>query len=640
MEATITTDGERILAQIPFANGSGPKWARKVPGAKAKYDEGPPKRFIAWSYPLTMETCRTFRRVFGRNLEVLPALVRWAQEAIEIEQAMEGMRSGTTTVDLSRVREMAPQLYLAMDSRPYQIAGTSFLVTAGQALLGDQPGLGKTLQTLATLVQKNCRRILVLCPKSATYNVWVRETERWAPSIKPYRAQGDRKQRELVMTDFAATKIDFSRLGQMVPQRMLICNLEMMRAKRTWICRDETQAEWTKPPMRKGGCKMAHDHKVRVDYEYPFLFSQKWDAIVLDESHNALASTKNTMSKDITQIRLGAMHLRKRLAENGLALAMSGTPARSKLPRFWGTLNWLRPDVFTSFWNFAKAHFDVDEGDGYSLEVSADPSDPEAFDKALRPYYLARTKADVAKDLPPITYAGTPPTDNPDGLNGVWLDMDDRQAKAYREMVDMAQATIEGGTLSANGVLAEIMRRRQFACTYGSLDADGNFSPVGPSNKLEWILEFLQERAGHEGKVVIASAFTKIVMMFAREIEAAGYQVLTLTGNTTDRGRQDLVRRFADPDDPARVCILNTYAGGEAITLDACCDDMIFTDLPWTSDQAEQVESRIHRVSRVHNVTVYRLMSRGTIDEWMAGTNDEQRQRMLSAKPKALKEMP
>lgn len=638
MRATITTDGDRILADIPYAAGSGPKWARRVPGARAKYDEAlTPKKFIAWSYPLTMDTCRTFRRVFGLELEVLPALVKWAQAEVKREQAMEGMRSGTTTVSLDRVRELAPQLYLAMDSRPYQLAGTSFLVTAGQALLGDQPGLGKTLQTLATLVQKDARRILVLCPKSATYNVWVRETERWAPTIKPYRAQGSRAQREAVMADFAKTGFITREHPR---QRMLICNMEMMRAKRIWTCKDGTETEWNKPPMRKGGCKMAHEHKVSVFYEYPFLFGQKWDAIVLDESHNALASTKNTMSKDITQARLGAMHLRKRLAEGGLALAMSGTPARSKLPRFWGTLNWLRPDVFTSFWNFAKTYFDVEEGDGgYSLEVSKDPADPEAFDAALRPYYLARTKADVAKDLPPITYAGTPPEDNPDGLNGVWLDMEERQAKAYDQMVKMAQATIEGGTLLANGVLAEITRRRQFACTYGSLDAAHEFSPAGPSNKLEWILEFLAERAGHEGKVVIASAFTKIVMLFAREIQAAGYEVVTLTGATTDRGRQELVRRFADPEDSARVCIINTYAGGEAITLDAA-DDMIFTDLPWTSDQAEQVESRIHRVSRVHNVTVYRLMSRGTIDEWMAGTNDEQRQRMLTAKPQALKEMP
>jgi SNF2 family DNA or RNA helicase len=578
-----------------------------------------------------MATCREFRRVFGADLVVLPALVRWANEEVKREQALEEARSGKAA-DLTRLREVAPQLYMAMDARPYQLSGTTFQTTGGQVLLGDQPGLGKTLITLASLIEHGAQRILVMCPRTATRTVWERETARWTPTIATFVAQGDRKHREAEMAEFDKAWFRTSKHTA----NMLVCNTEMMRIVRKWRCPDGTELQ--KHPGMKGGCQMGHDHKVVTYPEYPFLFKGKWDAIVLDESHNALATTKNVQSKTISQVRFGAVRLRRQLADNGLALALSGTPARSKLPRFWGTLNWLRPDAFSSYWNFAKRHFKVDD-DGYGLVVGTDVLDQEAFDQELRPYYLARTKADVAADLPPITYAGTPPDDNPDGLNGVWLDMGEDQAQAYDKMVEMAQATIEGGTLTANGMLAEITRRRQFACSYGRMTADRKFAPTAKSNKLEWILEFLEEREGHEGKVVIASSFTQIVDLFAAELRKAGHEVLTLTGATSDKARADLVRRFANPDDSARVAIINTFAGGEAITLDQA-DDMIFTDLPWTSDQAEQVEARIHRVSRIHNVTVWRLLSKGTIDEWMAGTNDEQRQRMLTAKPQAIKEMP
>ena len=88
--------------------------------------------------------------------------------------------------------------------------------------------------------------------------------------------------------------------------------------------------------------------------KFPEVFETAWDAIVVDESHKALVG-KNTMSKGITQTRLGVMRLK--LAPGGMKIALSGTPARGKPENIWGTLNWLRPDVFTSYWNFVTPNF-------------------------------------------------------------------------------------------------------------------------------------------------------------------------------------------------------------------------------------------------------------------------------------------
>jgi SNF2 family DNA or RNA helicase len=398
----------------------------------------------------------------------------------------------------------------------------------------------------------------------------------------------------------------------------------MVRAKKIEVCPDGNDQNLCEIIYSDGN----HKHKSIPEYTWPFLFEQEWDAIVMDESHKILASTYNLQSKKITQGRRGAMYLRKCLKKDGgLPIALSGTPFRSKLVKAWGTLNWVRPDMFTSFWNFAQTHFDVNEGEYGGNEISAEPVDIDAFNAAMRPYYLARDKKTAAPDLPDINYIN------------VIIPMEDKQAKAYSQIKKLAKVRLESGTLNAVGVLAELTRCRQFACAYGDVSIDEEqdtiqFRPELPSSKLDWVLEFLEEREGNAGKVVVASGFTSLLNMASKYVAAQGHANYLLTGKTTDKQRLDIVRKFQDDKDPVSVLFLNMYAGGEAITLDAA-DDMILLDLPWTSDQEEQLTSRLHRVSRIHNVTVYRLLSENTIDEWMQDLTEEQRRIMLSARPES-----
>jgi SNF2 family DNA or RNA helicase len=641
MTVFIEIDGKRIL-------GTFPKWTRRevahqVSGARAKWDKsGPEDVFLGWTYPLTMDTCYTMRRVFGRDLKVGPQLADWARVEIKKAESLDLFRDGDinqAAAKLLRVGEEAPELYMAMAARPYQLAGAAFMTEGKKVILGDEPGLGKTLQTLAALIETGAQRILVSCPKTATRAVWERETERWAPAIAPFVAQGSPDERAGEMNNFAT----FVQSG--VPS-MLIVNHEMLRCRKIEVCpKWGAQVEACTEQNDR-----LHHHHYEKDPDWPWLFEQEWDAIVVDESHKGLATTKNVQSKGISQLRFGLVQIRRRLVEGGLALALSGTPFRSKLDRAWGTLNWERPDVFGSYWNFAKTYFGVDDS-GRNMIVGKEPLDPEAFDQMLRPHYLVRTKKDVLPDLPPIIYAGTPPEDDPKGECYVRLDMDEKQARAYKKMAKEAEAEVEGGTLLANGVLAELTRLRQFANAYAELGSRyrsvttgqrrmmQEITPTLPSNKIEWIIQFLQEREFTGGKYVIASSFTSIVKLIARQVanEWGEESVLTLTGETGDKARLDLVERFQNPDSPVRVVVLNRDAGGEAITLDAA-DDMIVVDQPWLSDQDEQLTARIHRVSRIHQVTVHRLVSVGTVDEWMANLTQEQRRILRTAKPKTLSE--
>ncbi|HLY75949.1 MAG TPA: DEAD/DEAH box helicase, partial [Planctomycetota bacterium] len=566
MIATITTDGKHILADIPYAGGAGRDKAHQIPGCQAVYKK---EKFAYWRYPLTMDTCRTFRRVFGDELRVTDLLSNWARSAIRLEQELDKVRSGDRSITFSIIPVEAPDLQAAISSRKYQQVGACWMVGAGQGILGDEPGLGKTLQTLAMLVESDAREILVTCPRTATRSVWARETNRWAPTIAPFVAQGSRAEREQVIqayTDYPGHR------------KMLIVNTEMVRAKRVEVC--------SLPPgedrklCAEGLSEKKHRHNFIPEPEWPSLHKLTWDAVIMDESHRLLASTANIQSKRITQGRFGAMHIRRRVRPGGIAFALSGTPFRSNLTKAWGTLNWCRPDVWTSYWNFAGTHFGVSEGRfGHVVAEGAKvpkPLDDEQWARAIAPYLLQRSKAVAAPDLPPIDYVGTPPPDNPDGLTGVWLDMDGQQLAAYRKMESLAQVRLKGGVLTAAGVLAEITRLRQFAISTGRLDRvqkymlvgdkghvydELQFEPTLPSNKLEWILQFLREREGYDSKVVIASNFTQVIELLGEAIygELGRDQIpFQITGKTKDSERARIVELFNDPNDDRKVCLLNT----------------------------------------------------------------------------------
>lgn len=643
---SIRIDGKRIIADIPYAGGLGPKQAKQVPGARDKWNKKvEPNKFLGWTYPLNLDSCYALRRVFGQELVIDDGLAGWAREEIRRQRELETLREEEIqgyTLDL--LAEEAPQLYLAMMSRSYQPAGTAFMVTAGKSILGDEPGLGKTLQTIGAIIESDAHRILVACTKSAISSVWERETRRWTKTIATYVAQDTHADRERVMERFQSDVRKDLTAGWPHPRRMLIINADMIKMKRQKVCPEGLDPTYcnSRPAEARGD----HRHTYKSYPRWPFLFQQTWDAIILDESHKVLASTANRQSKRITQGRLGAVQLRRRLRDGGLAAALSGTAFLSDLTKGWGTLNWLWPDKFGSYWQWAETYFGVTEQQAGSRRVkivgggakAPEPIDQEAFNKMLRPYYLARKKAEVAADLPPIIYAGTPPEDNPDGPCYVRLDMDSKQARAYKQMVNDAEADIRGGRITATGVLAEITRRRQFATSYARLGPGRKVIPELPSNKIEWIADFMRERERTDAKVIIASNFTEIVEMTAGALRKNGWEVLTLTGATNTRNRALLQNRFQNPEDSLRVVVLNTKAGGESITLDAA-DEMIVIDDPWKSDTSKQLHDRIHRVSRIHQVTIYRLLSKDTIEEWIADLTDEQRRVLEAASPRKLSEM-
>lgn len=199
--------------------------------------------------------------------------------------------------------------------------------------------------------------------------------------------------------------------------------------------------------------------------------------------------------------------------------------------------------------------------------------------------------------------------------------------------MDMFKAFFSRSSNQSAAVTA--LRSRQLAITSG-WDFDNN--QVGDSfssNKFNWLVEWLEARGYMESvassetddassfpsKVVVASSFVATLNWLKRELAKLGVEAEILDGSTSQTERARIQAAFQDPSNSLRVVLLSMNMG-VGIDLDAA-DDLVFFDVPYSSDDAEQVEDRIDRLSRIHRVTIWWLLSNDSIDLAIAGENSE-----------------
>ena len=590
---------KRIWVTFQYERGVIEALKSRVPGGR--WDSGEK----LWHYPLDMEVARDIRSVaidFGWTIKVEPELATWVKAERARYAAL--IRPDDMTTDqatmLPRCRQERPALVAAMATKPWQIPGAQFIAGQRRVLVADQPGLGKTIQAMAAIVENNVQGpVLVIAPKSAVAVTWPEEIEQWLGK--------DEK--------FVVINAD----SKPAERRNKVASISSMG--RTWVLVGPNYLriradldDYGNYIRDKSGKKV-----IRVVNEgIPELFNVHWAAVIVDESHQTLAVNKGDKKKWSAQRRgLGALHIEP----NGMQIAMSGTPFRGKTENLWGTLNWLQPTKYTSIWNWYRRHYGVTDSSslfGSAIVKGDRVLDEKRFFSELKPIMVRRTKAEVAPWLPPKTYGGThlDPNDSTSPV-AVWLPMSKQQQKQYDQIVREAILNLGLEDMPVNGVLAEMVRFKQVSnscLTAGGVKPD----PTMPSNKADWIIDFLLDRQASGIKVIVASQFTSFLEMLSAQLKTHGLEHYLFTGKTSDGQRKAIRSEFQGDGD--QFVLLNTKSGGVSLTLDAA-DDVVIVDQTWIPDDQEQVEDRAHRISRNHNVTVWNLASLGTIDEDIAILN-------------------
>jgi len=170
-----------------------------------------------WHLPVSWSACLALSNTFGASIEVGPELQAWSDN--EHQNRIVPSYEYRTLTDLA---EGDDDLY------PHQRAGVKFLTTARQALLADQPGLGKSAQAIRAMDEVarsggNPYPALVVCPNTLKTN-WKREFEKWSPDTRVLVINGTstqrRKQFEAVLNPLP---------GEEAPQ-VVIINWESLRS--------------------------------------------------------------------------------------------------------------------------------------------------------------------------------------------------------------------------------------------------------------------------------------------------------------------------------------------------------------------------------------------------------------------------
>ncbi|KAG2023344.1 SNF2-family ATP dependent chromatin remodeling factor snf21 [Coprinopsis cinerea AmutBmut pab1-1] len=133
------------------------------------------------------------------------------------------------------------------------------------------------------------------------------------------------------------------------------------------------------------------------------------------------------------------------------------------------------------------------------------------------------------------------------------------------------------------------------------------------SAKLARLDSLLQELKAGDHRVLVYFQMTRMMDLMEEYLIYRQYKYLRLDGSSKLEDRRDMVIDWQTRPD-IFVFLLSTRAGGLGINLTAA-DTVIFYDHDWNPSNDAQAMDRAHRLGQTRQVTVYRLITKGTIDE-------------------------
>ncbi|KAK5097717.1 putative DNA helicase ino80 [Exophiala xenobiotica] len=136
---------------------------------------------------------------------------------------------------------------------------------------------------------------------------------------------------------------------------------------------------------------------------------------------------------------------------------------------------------------------------------------------------------------------------------------------------------------------------------------------VTDSGKLAKLDELLRQLKAEGHRVLLYFQMTRMIDLMEEYLTYRNYKYCRLDGSTKLEDRRDTVHDFQTRPE-IFIFLLSTRAGGLGINLTSA-DTVIFYDSDWNPTIDSQAMDRAHRLGQTKQVTVYRLITRGTIEE-------------------------
>ena len=192
------------------------------------------------------------------------------------------------------------------------------------------------------------------------------------------------------------------------------------------------------------------------------------------------------------------------------------------------------------------------------------------------------------------------------------VELTPEQKKVYKQLKDYAIAELDSHEIvSVTSILTQILRLHQVVC--GFVRHDNGEEVEVKSNRLDELLNILQEV---QGKTIIWANYQYDIKRILKTLqEITGTEsVATYYGETPDEERQEIIRRFQDPNSQLQYLVSNTQTGGYGITLTEA-SNVIYYSNNYDLEKRLQSEDRAHRIGQTNKVTYIDLVAKGTVDE-------------------------
>jgi SNF2 family DNA or RNA helicase len=336
-----------------------------------------------------------------------------------------------------------------------------------------------------------------------------------------------------------------------------------------------------------------------LQQEAELLTSVHWQTIVLDEAQ----SIKNMTTK----------RSKAAMALSGkFKLLTTGTPIENHLGELWNLFHFITPGLLGSLKEF-------NERFAVPIERQQSRTARQKLKKLVQPFILRRTKAQVLSELPPKTEV----------LLQVEMNHDEAafyealRQQALNNLNSFKMATGRNGRNAAQNhnmlILAEITKLRR-ACCNPQLVVPGVSIASSKLKLFSGIVRDLQE---DNHKILVFSQFVGHLALIRKFLDQNGFSYRYLDGRTTMRERKKEVEGFqAGRGD---LFLISLKAGGLGLNLTAA-DYVIHMDPWWNPAVEDQASDRAHRIGQVHPVTIYRLVTKNTIEEKIVKLHQEKRQ--------------
>ena len=297
-----------------------------------------------------------------------------------------------------------------------------------------------------------------------------------------------------------------------------------------------------------------------------------WNVVVLDEAQ----AIKNAGAQ-----RTGAA---KRLKSN-FRIVATGTPIENNLMEFWSLFDFIIPGLLGTRNRF-KELFDDD---------ATREEERPALRKLVTPFILRRLKRDVLKDLPAKTEILLP----------VELSDDERTQYESIRRSAIERITDRDDRIS---ILAALMRLRRTCCHPSLVLNDYK----GDGAKIEKLLELAEGLKLNGHRALVFSQFVDMLTLVKKAFNKAGYTYQYLDGATPSKERTAAVNAFQGGE--GDFFLISLKAGGTGLNLTAA-DYVIILDPWWNPAVESQAADRAHRIGQRRPVTIYRLVTKDTVEE-------------------------